>query len=462
MNAMKNPLTRFKMFRKNSVDDYEDEDVINHLAMLGEAFGVDNGLLPYDVFEQRMRLNGVGKIKDPLKYAIVYACIKVYAGAIAQIPLQIYERRDSGPVRANQYADLEKLFNLQPQALFSASAWWEHMVSNIHLQGNALANIRRDQSGRPVALEARNSSGVSMFAYNSPDNEIRKGYEFPELAYYASLGSMGQMVLRNREVADQDDVLDFPNSLSEGLRSRSTISAGVSIALKNLAIQEDFVSDFFSNDPVQSTWLSSKEPLNADQRKRTEKAYAKYAGMKGRKKAMLLDGDVQLHERKLNATDMQLLESREFSALEIARSFQIPSSMLNYEQKTTSFGSGVEFLGTIWLRNGLMPMVKRIEDELERKLLPDSHYVKFEVDALTRPLFKNRMEAYDKAKFFTWNEIREREGLPQLEGEEYNVPIGLMMETANGQEQTNGNGQAEDGGALSEETRAAIEAASGE
>ena len=238
--------------------------------------------------------------------------------------------------------------------------------------------------------------------------------------------------LRGAATLDQADVLDFPNAMPDGLRARSTLSAGASNALRTLAAMDAYVGDFYRRDLTQTHYFSKAgDPFTVDQRQEVAARLKKFYGLRNRREPLVLDGGMELHERALPATDLQLVESREFQITDIARAFGVPSSFVNQEQKTTSFGSGVEFIGSSWLKFSLMPHLVRIEAEITRKLLPPGAFARFDTDRLTRPLMSERLKAWAAAEHMTINEKREAEELPRLDDPRWDEPtIALKRKSA--------------------------------
>jgi HK97 family phage portal protein len=141
----------------------------------------------------------------------------------------------------------------------------------------------------------------------------------------------------------------------------------------------------------------------------------------------------------LNAKDSQLLESREFQITDIARAFGMPSFMVNQEQKTTSWGSGIGEISLSFLRYTLGPHTNRWEQELNRKLFMRQSapvFCEFIARSLMRLTLKDRNDAYRQAiggsqgpGWMTVNEIRKMENLPRIDQEEYDQPYNPNQST---------------------------------
>ncbi len=133
-----------------------------------------------------------------------------------------------------------------------------------------------------------------------------------------------------------------------------------------------------------------------------------------------LPGQVDFSPISLSSTDMQFLESRKFTVIEICRFFSVPPSFV-YADTSNNYKS-VEQADVDFLSHTLNPLLRNIEIELRRKLIAPAlcHKYKFEFDR--SQLFAsdlNGMMNY-RAKFLqigaTLNEVRRKFNLPPVEG----------------------------------------------
>jgi HK97 family phage portal protein len=121
---------------------------------------------------------------------------------------------------------------------------------------------------------------------------------------------------------------------------------------------------------------------------------------------------------------MQLLQTRQFAIEEIARIYGIPPFMIGHNEKTTSWGSGVEAMGTGFVRYALRQHLNKIENEVNRKLFRTASKVaQFDTTELERADTKSMFESMRIAigrsgepGFLTINEARARLSLKRLDG----------------------------------------------
>ena len=150
---------------------------------------------------------------------------------------------------------------------------------------------------------------------------------------------------------------------------------------------------------------------------------ARYTGTANHHRPLLLTEGGEAKTLSMSAEDAQLIESRQFSVIDICRFFGVPPVMIGETEKTSSWGSGVEQMARWFTTFTLNDHLTAIEQELEAKLFRDGFFAEFDESELTRGDTKTRGEFYRIARgsmqepgFMTTNEIRGAEGLPPVEG----------------------------------------------
>jgi HK97 family phage portal protein len=109
---------------------------------------------------------------------------------------------------------------------------------------------------------------------------------------------------------------------------------------------------------------------------------------------MLLQGGLDIKTWSISASDMQLLATRQFQIEEIARAYGVPPFMIGANEKTTSFGSGIESMGKGFVRYALRQHLHKFEVEINRKLFRTaSRIAEFDTSDLERADTKTLMES---------------------------------------------------------------------
>lgn len=339
-----------------------------------------------------------------MRVTAVYACVRLIAGAIASLPLTVYRRADQGRERVRN--DLWWLLNEQPCPAVSAAVFWEYLLAQMLLSGDALAEIERGRGGAICALIPLDSRSVGI---RSIDGRLR--YEF-----YRD----GQWLGR-----DQDDILHIPGFGFDGTRGMSVIRHAAREAIGLALAAEGFSSRFFASGAHPDVALKVPGKMTQEQIDNLRRIWAsKYGGAHNANLPIVLTEGTDLKEVTLSAQDSQLIEARRFQVADIARAFGVPPHMVGETDKSTSWGSGIEQQGIGFVQYTLAPHLNRIEQEINRKCFRTERlFVEFNVEGLLRGDSKARAEYYTRAlggtqnpAWMTPNEIRRLENLPPMEG----------------------------------------------
>jgi HK97 family phage portal protein len=142
-----------------------------------------------------------------------------------------------------------------------------------------------------------------------------------------------------------------------------------------------------------------------------------YMGSGNAHKVAILGGGFTYQPITVPLDQLQFLDMKKFSTEEIARTYSIPPAMIgmegntaysNYEQQVLQFFQGC-----------ILPWVRRIELEVERKLLRKKMQCRFNVDALLRADSASRAAFYSSllsSGVLSINECRAKEGLSPVDG----------------------------------------------
>jgi HK97 family phage portal protein len=349
----------------------------------------------------------------------VYACVSRIAGSIASLPLPVYERHDDHSRSEVFGHDMWWLLNEQPCAAFGAAAFWEFIVSQMLLRGDAIAYMYRGEDpGRAIGIKAIipvPRGQVTIQRAKMPD-----GHRGPSKLIYTIHTDEGYFTV------DQGDVLHFPNMGFNGLCGMSTIQYGARNAVGTAMAADEFAGKFFAQGAQPQHAVKVPGRMTLEQQEAFRAAWvSKYAGNGPSGIPLILTEGIDVTELSMTAADAQLLESRKWGVIDIARAFGVPPFMIGETEKATSWGSGVEEMGRGYVKFTLKAHLKRIQDELNRKLWPRSmrYFLEFDVDGLLQGDTKAQAEFFTKALggpgtqgWMTINEVRRSKNLPPVDG----------------------------------------------
>lgn len=345
------------------------------------------------------------------RVAAVAACRQKIAGTISTLCLDVLRFSEDEEVKAPRDA-LWYLLNEQPHEQYTATSHWENKVSEQLLRGDGFTWIRRRMNGSIAELFPLPWGSVQP--YRMPDGSIR---------YYITLSDFGITTW-----LEPSEVLHFPGHGFDGLRSMSVIAYGAKNAVGNAIAMDEYSGKFFANGAHPSIILKSDKVMSDSQKEALREAFAaKYSGIENAHRLpLVLTEGLDAKEISLNAEDAQLLEARKFQVVDIARAFGVPPHMIGETTGSSAVGAGYEQQARDFVMHTLRLHLKRLEQELNRKLFPrdTGRFVRFNLDDLIQGDSKAQAE-YNRAAlggpgtgqgWMTVNEVRKSKGLSPVAG----------------------------------------------
>src|SRR5262249_42139314 len=132
---------------------------------------------------------------------------------------------------------------------------------------------------------------------------------------------------------------------------------------------QEYAGRFFSNGARPDYALTTTQQLAPPKVKELQDLIdERHRGEQNAHRPMLLHSGLDLKTLQISAEDMQLLGQRQFQIEEIARAYGVPPFMIGHNEKTTSWGSGVEALSIGFVRYTLRQHTHKAAVELNRKL----------------------------------------------------------------------------------------------
>jgi HK97 family phage portal protein len=365
-----------------------------------EAFGVSTGSAGVAV-----------NATTAQRVSAVKACVQKIAGTISTLRLDVLRIEGDSEVKMPRDG-LWYLLNEQPSTQFTATSHWEGAVTAQLLRGDGFTWVRRAMNGTVRELMPLPWTAVQPILQT--DGSIR---------YYVNLPQYGIQTWLN-----PFDVLHFPGDGFDGVRSMSVISYGARSAVGNALAMDEFSGKFFANGSHPSIILQSDKVIDDKQKESLRNAFvAKYSGLdNAHRLPLVLSEGVKAEKISLDAKDAQLIEARKFQVVDIARAFGVPPHMIGETSGSSAVGAGYEQQARDFVMHTLRLHLKRLEQELNRKLFPrdTGKFVRFDLGDLIEGDSKAQAE-YNKAAlggpgsgpgWMTVNEVRKGKGLPPVDG----------------------------------------------
>jgi HK97 family phage portal protein len=341
------------------------------------------------------------------------ACVGTIVGAIAPLPLNVYSRNAEGEQEEVKNHNLWWILNEQFAPRWSAAVGWEFLIRSRMYHGDAFAVIDRNRLGEIVGLEPIHPNRVTV--YLTADKRLV--YEV------AAEGLPGEQ----RRIIDQDDMLHVPGDGFDGFRSPSPLRNQLKIVGAAALAMQEYNARFFSNGANVSYVLEQKAGTPAMSPTAVQELRAaidnNHGGLANSRRPMILQG-LEFKSVTMPLDDVQLLSLRQFAVEEIARLYRVPPFMIGHNEKTTSWGSGVEAMSIGFVRYTLRPHLNAFANEMNRKFFRTGKlFVDFDTTDLERADTKSMFESFRIALggqgspgFMSKDEVRARLKLKPVPG----------------------------------------------
>jgi len=381
---------------------------VTYSESIQEAFGVTPGAAGMTVSATTAQ-----------RVSAAAACRQKIAGTISTLRLDILKIDGDTEVKMPRDA-LWYLLNEQPHQQYTATSHWDNKVSEQLFRGDGFTWIRRRMNGSIAELMPLPWGAVQP--WRMPDGLIR---------YYISLPEWGIQTW-----LEPSDVLHFPGHGFDGVRSMSVIAYGAKNAIGNALAMDDYSGKFFANGAHPSMIIEAPAKMDSPQVAQLQESFGrKYAGNENAHRLpLVLTQGLKAKEISLSAEDAQLLEARKFQVVDIARAFGVPPHMIGETSGSSAVGAGYEQQARDFVMHTLRLHLKRLEQELNRKLFPrdTGKFVRFDLGDLIEGDSKAQAE-YNRAAlggpgtgpgWMSVNEVRKSKGLPPaLDGDKLFVPV---------------------------------------
>lgn len=342
---------------------------------------------------------------SPLHVATVYRCVDLLANSVANLRLQ-YMRRKGEIFVEDTNSRLHYLLTVQPDTYLSAFDFWRQVVTYMLLKGNAYIVPVYDTITMEIArLALVDPSSVAH-------DTVHDTYTITDM----SAGISGTF--------DEGEVIHIKNYTRDGKIGISTLTyAATTLSIASTGNAETLsrfenggnVRGIVSND----TSVRGFGEYQDDQLEETAKDLD--GKFRTGQRIVSVPGQVQFSPLSLSSTDMQFLETRKFTVREICRFFGVHPSFV-YDDTSNNYKSA-EMANVAFLSNTLNPILRKIENELHRKLVAPTLCCKRRFEFDRRDLYACDLDSRVKyqastiaAGIYTVNEWRRAENKEPIKG----------------------------------------------
>lgn len=367
-----------------------------------------------------------------LRVSAVFACLRVIAEGVAQVPLKLYQEDDADRTRLPAKSHpLYRVLHRRPNAHMTSFELRELMVMHAALTGNFFAFINRVGPSRKI-VELIPLTPETVTVIRGDDWSVR--YQ-----------------VRGRDASTQT----FPAETIWHVRGPSWDGVAGLDAVKQareaiglaLATETSHAS-LHRNGARPGGLLSVEGNLDKDQHAKLRRWLTDdYEGVENTGKTMIVDRAAKFVNTVMTGVDAQHLETRKHQLEEICRFFRVMPIMVGYSDKAATYASAEQmFLAHVV--HTLAPWYERIEQSIDTQLLTEADhehgiYAKFVEEGLLRGALKDTAEYLTKLVtngVMTRNEARAKLDLNPIEGlDEPLTPLNMVSGAEPGKDGNDGS-----------------------
>ena len=333
-----------------------------------------------------------------MRLAAVYAAVNQISNSCALLPVKVYKWVDGRKIESNH--NLARLLNRRPNGMMTHFNFFKMMLESVMKRGEAFAYIERDERLKVKALH-----------YIDPDN-VTVIKQSNEVKYI---------------VTGMPTAIDAVNMIHLYLHLDINTMRGISIiryaslTLGNAADAEKHSSNFFKSGANLSGIIKANANLTNEQKRQIRESWSTaFSGNNSDVSVAILPQGLDYQPISISPEDAQLLDSRKYEVIEIARFFNISPVKL-FDLSNSSYNS-LEHTQLSYMQDTIYPYVQMMADEFNAKLFTPSEQERYELEFDFTALLATDKES--QANYFktlmvngmmSLNEVRERLDLPKVE-----------------------------------------------
>lgn len=350
---------------------------------------------------------------DALKITTVFACARVYANGLAQIPLKLMLELAAGGARPAKEHPLYQLLALRPNEWQTSFLFRQTIGLHLAMANNAY--VFKVYVGEKLVELLPFSPDVVAVKQN-PDRSLNYRVRLHD-GSFMDVGQANMWHLRNMS-------WDGVSGLDAVQMARNAIGLADSA--------EEHGKKFYANGARVSGLLTTDGSLDPKQVDALRESWnATYGGATNAGKTAILYGGLKYQAMGMPADASQYNETRRTQVEEICRGFGVMPIMVGFSDKAATYASA-EAMFQAHVTNTMMPVYENfcqsaMVNLLTKRELEDGYYFHLFANALLRGNTDARGQFYMRmwqTGAMNANEIRALEDTnPYPGGEKYFVPL---------------------------------------
>jgi len=287
-----------------------------------------------------------------MAYAAYFSAINLISSTFSMLEFNIWERRGLELKISNSPTNL--LISRFPNDSQTANQFQQIFMYDVLARGNGYGEIKRTQSGAPLAVERHEPATIKT--------EIVNGHKVHQVLRKEENGTIAVA----RTIPD-GDMLHFYGVTINGYSGISVLEFGrLTVSLGVAA--DTFGASFFGNGLSVNGVVSHPLELSQEAAKRLEERLNEsHQGPFKAHKLLFLDEGMKFQQTTIPPDDAQFLQTRQFNVLEMCRWFRVPPHML-YDTTATTM-SNAEQQHLEFMAYTMAPWGFRYNKEVEKKIV---------------------------------------------------------------------------------------------
>lgn len=338
--------------------------------------------------------------RSAIGMAAVWRCVSLISSVSAALPLRTYVTGTKDPAASKLLAD--------PHPDLTSYELWKLSYCHRCLWGNSYQQKLRDKVGRVQALWPITPDRVRVGRVR-PSELNRSGKIFEVIDDWGK-----PQPFTSREI------LHIPGLGYDGTCGVSPVrvaAQGIGLGLA----AESYAAKLFGSGNLLSGILQTEQRLQQNDADRLQARWRSMVGGLDRAHDVaVLDSGAKFQSLTMPAQDAEMLASRTFQVSEISRFFGVPPFLMMEQQKSTSWGTGLEQQAIGWVKFDLHAQwLAPTEQRITKELTGTSVEARYSIDGLLRGDSQARSEFYRTMRelgVFNADDIRDLEDLQPLPG----------------------------------------------
>lgn len=329
----------------------------------------------------------------------INAGVNQISNSVALLRMNILDVRTGEP--KNIKHNLTNILNMKPDPRYNHFNFMKMLIESVILKGQGFAYIERDNKLNVKALHYIDADYVTPMIQED--------------------GSVKYIVQGLKTAIDAINMIHLYMHVDENMNGIPAIKYAI-LSLEGAMDAQIHSNNFFRSGGNLSGVLKTNGPLDATKREQIRQVWTEaFRNKKDDISVALLPQGVEFQPISVDPATAQLLETRKYGVIEIARFLNISPIKL-FDLSEVSYSS-MEATQLSYVQDTILPYVMMIEDEFNLKLFKPSEVgnivVDFDFTSLIQTNKKDEVEYYRGLVtngLITVNEARHKLGFDSVEG----------------------------------------------